>query len=51
MARDPDAWNARFRKLRYEVNPADVWRELPVFPASGPDPERRLPPDLRDWKP
>ena len=50
-ARDPDAWIARIRKLRDEGQVAEVGRELKSFREVVPDAERRLPPDLRDWKP
>lgn len=50
-ARDPDAWIVRIRKLRDEGHTADALRELREFRALVPDPERRLPADLRDWKP
>ena len=50
-ARDPDAWIARIRKLRDEGQVAEVARELKSFRELVPDAERRLPADLRDWKP
>jgi hypothetical protein len=50
-ASDPDAWIARIRKLRDEGKTADAQRELREFRALVPDAERRLPADLRDWKP
>ena len=50
-ARDPDAWIVRIRKLRDEGKTEDALRELREFRALVPDPERLLPPDLRDWKP
>jgi hypothetical protein len=50
LARDPDAWIARIRKLRDEGNAAQALRELKEFRALVPDAERRLPADLRDWK-
>ena len=50
-AQDPDAWIVRIRKLRDEGHTADAVRELREFRALVPDAERRLPPDLRDWKP
>jgi hypothetical protein len=50
-ARDPDAWIARIRKLRDEGHADDALRELREFRSLVPDAERRLPPDLRDWKP
>ncbi|MCC6195763.1 MAG: hypothetical protein IT518_14970, partial [Burkholderiales bacterium] len=50
-ARDPDAWIARIRKLRDEGQTADALRELREFRANVPDAQKRLPSDLRDWKP
>lgn len=50
-ARDPDAWIARIRKLRDEGQTAEALRELREFRANVPDAEKRLPADLRDWKP
>jgi hypothetical protein len=50
-ARDPDAWIARIRKLRDEGQTAEALRELKEFRDNVPDAEKRLPPDLRDWKP
>jgi hypothetical protein len=50
-ARDPDAWIARIRKLRDDGNVSEALRELREFRALVADAEKRLPPDLRDWKP
>lgn len=50
-ARDPDAWIAEIRKMRDAGQNDDVVRELKAFRELVPDAERRLPPDLRDWKP
>ena len=47
LARDPDAWIVRIRKLRDDGNVAQAQRELKEFRALVPDAERRLPPDLR----
>ena len=51
LARDPDAWITRIRKLRDEGNTAQALRELKEFRALVPDAERRLPPDLRTLQP
>ena len=51
LARDPDAWIARIRKLRDDGNTAQALRELKEFRALVPDAERRLPPDLRNLQP
>ena len=51
LARDPDAWVARIRKLRDDGNTAQALRELKEFRALVPDAERRLPPDLRNLQP
>ena len=40
-----------FHRLKDEGKTEDALRELREFRALVPDPERRLPPDLRDWKP
>ena len=51
LARDPDAWIVRIRKLRDDGNVAQAQRELKEFRALVPDAERRLPPDLRSLQP
>jgi hypothetical protein len=51
LARDPEAWITRIRKLRDEGNTAQALRELKAFRALVPDAERRLPPDLRTLQP
>ena len=51
LARDPDAWILRIRKLRDDGNVAQAQRELKEFRALVPDAERRLPPDLRNLQP
>ena len=51
LARDPDAWIVRIRKLRDDGNLAQALRELKEFRALVPDAERRLPPDLRSLQP
>ena len=51
LARDPDAWIARIRKLRDAGNTGQALRELKEFRALVPDAERRLPPDLRSLQP
>jgi hypothetical protein len=50
-ARDPDAWIAEIRKLRTEGRTEDALRELKAFRETVPEPDKKLPPDLRDWKP
>ncbi|MFO1311005.1 MAG: hypothetical protein U1F41_02960 [Burkholderiales bacterium] len=51
LARDPDAWIVRIRKLRDEGNSAQAVRELREFRALVPDAEKRLPPDLKSLQP
>jgi hypothetical protein len=51
LARDPDAWIVRIRKLRDEGNTAQALRELREFRALVPDAEKRLPPDLKSLQP
>ena len=51
LARDPDAWIVRIRKLRDEGNTAQALRELKEFRALVPDAERRLPADLKSLQP
>ena len=51
LARDPDAWIARIRKLRDEGNTAQALRELREFRALVPDAERKLPADLKSLQP
>jgi hypothetical protein len=51
LARDPDAWIARIRKLRDEGNTAQAMRELREFRALVPDAERKLPADLKSLQP
>jgi hypothetical protein len=51
LARDPDAWIARIRKLRDEGNTAQALRELREFRALVPDAERKLPEDLKSLQP
>ena len=51
LARDPDAWIVRIRKLRDDGNVAQAQRELKEFRTLVPDAERRLPQDLRSLQP
>ncbi len=51
LARDPDAWIARLRKLRAEGRVAEAVAELREFRRYVPDAETRLPADLRQWVP
>ena len=51
LARDPDAWIVRIRKLRDEGNTAQALRELREFRALVPDAERKLPADLKSLQP
>jgi hypothetical protein len=51
LARDPDAWIARIRKLRDEGNTAQALREIREFRALVPDAERKLPEDLKSLQP
>jgi Meckel syndrome type 1 protein len=51
LARDPDAWIARIRKLRDEGNIAQAQRELKEFRALVADAERKLPADLKSLQP
>jgi hypothetical protein len=51
LARDPDAWIARIRKLRDEGNTAQALRELKEFRSLVPDAERKLPADLKSLQP
>jgi hypothetical protein len=51
LARDPDAWIARIRKLRDDGNTAQALRELKEFRALVPDAQRRLPADLLAMQP
>ncbi len=51
LARDPDAWIVRIRKLRDEGNTAQAVRELREFRALVPDAERKLPQDLKSLQP
>ena len=44
-------WVALIRRLRDEGRVDDAAKELAAFRAAYADHERRLPPDLRDWKP
>jgi len=44
-------WIALIRKLRDEGRTDEAAKELAAFRAVYPDHERRLPPDLRDWRP
>ncbi|MFO1303168.1 MAG: hypothetical protein U1F54_05510 [Burkholderiales bacterium] len=51
LARDPDAWIVRIRKLRDEGNTAQAVRELREFRALVPDAEKKLPADLKSLQP
>jgi hypothetical protein len=51
LARYPDAWIVRIRKLRDEGNIAQAQRELKEFRALVPDAERKLPADLKSLQP
>jgi hypothetical protein len=51
LARDPDAWIARIRKLRDEGNAAQALRELKEFRALVADAEQKLPADLKSLQP
>jgi len=44
-------WVSLIRRLRDEGSFDEAAKELAAFRAAYPDHERRLPPDLRDWKP
>ena len=44
-------WLALIRKLRAEGRIEEAARELAAFRLAHPDEARRLPDDLRDWRP
>ena len=51
LARDPEAWIVRIRKLRDEGNTSQAVRELREFRALVPDAEKKLPADLKSLQP
>ena len=50
-ARDPEAWIAEIRRLKDAGRVDDAMRELKAFRELVPEAEKKLPADLRDWKP